>query len=37
MAVTSLELAKVAAVAADDKKATDISLIDLTGLSDMCD
>ena len=37
MAVTSLELAKVAAVAADDKKATDISLIDLTGLSDVCD
>ncbi len=37
MAVTSLELAKVAAVAADDKKATDIVLIDLTGLSDVCD
>ena len=37
MAVTSLELAKVAAVAADDKKATDISLIGLTGLSDVCD
>ncbi len=37
MAVTSLELAKVAAVAADDKKATDISLVDLTGLSDVCD
>ncbi len=37
MAVTPLELAKVAAVAADDKKATDIVLIDLTEASDICD
>ena len=37
MPVTSLELAKVAAVAADDKKATDIVLIDLTQVSDVCD
>ena len=37
MAVTSLELAKVAAVAADDKKATDIVLIDLSEVSDVCD
>lgn len=37
MSVTPLELAKVAAVAADDKKATDIVLIDLTGVSDVCD
>ncbi|MBQ9005439.1 MAG: ribosome silencing factor [Atopobiaceae bacterium] len=37
MAVTSLELAKVAAVAADDKKATDIVLLDLTQVSDVCD
>lgn len=37
MAVTPLELAKVAAIAADDKKATDIVLIDLVGVSDVCD
>ena len=30
MAVTPLELAKAAAVAADDKKATDLVLIDLS-------
>lgn len=37
MAVTPLELAKVAATAADDKKATDIQMIDLSGMSDICD
>lgn len=37
MAVTPLELAKVAAIAADDKKATDIVLIDLTEATDVCD
>ena len=37
MAVTSLEMAKVAAVAADSKKASDIALIDLTGETDVCD
>jgi len=37
MTVTPLELAKVAAAAADDKKATDIVLLDLTGISDVCD
>ena len=37
MSVTPLELAKVAAAAADDKKAYDIALLDLTQLSDMCD
>lgn len=37
MAVTPLELAKVAARAADDKKATDIVLLDLAGVSDVCD
>ncbi|MGN0070435.1 MAG: ribosome silencing factor [Atopobiaceae bacterium] len=37
MSVTPLELAKVAAAAADSKKAYDISLLDLTELSDMCD
>jgi len=37
MAVTPLELAKVAATAADDKKATDIIVLDLTGKSDVCD
>ena len=35
MSVTPLELAKVAAAAADDKKAYDIALLDLTQLSDM--
>lgn len=34
---TPLELAKVAAIAADEKKATDIMLLDLTGQSDVCD
>lgn len=37
MAVTPFELAKVAATAADDKKASDIILLDLTGQSDVCD
>ncbi len=37
MAVTPLELAKVAATAADDKKATDILVLDLTDKSDACD
>lgn len=37
MAVTPLELAKIAASAADDKKATDILALDLTDKSDVCD
>lgn len=37
MALTPLEIAKVAATAADDKKATDIVLLDLTGISDVTD
>lgn len=37
MPVTPLELAKVAAVAADSKKATDIVLIDLSSKTDVCD
>ena len=37
MAVTPLELAKIAAAAADDKKATDILMLDLTDKSDVCD
>ena len=37
MAVTPLELAKVAATAADDKKATDILVLDLSASSDVCD
>lgn len=37
MPVSSLELARVAAVAADSKKATDILLLDLTGQTDVCD
>lgn len=37
MSFTSLELARVAALAADSKKATDIVLLDLTGLTDVCD
>ncbi len=37
MALTPLELAKIAATAADEKKATDILLLDLTGISDVCD
>lgn len=34
---TPLELAKVAAAAADEKKATDIMLLDLEDQSDVCD
>lgn len=37
MPIDALELAKVAATAADDKKATDLLLIDLTELSDVCE
>lgn len=37
MSVTPLELARIAATAADEKKATDILLLDLRGLSDVCD
>lgn len=37
MAITPLELAKIAATAADDKKATDILVLDLTDKSDVCD
>ncbi len=37
MAVTPLELAKIAATAADDKKAVDILALDLTDKSDVCD
>ena len=37
MAVTSLELAKIAATAADDKKATDIIVLDLSTTTDVCD
>lgn len=37
MAYTSLELAKVAAISADAKKAFDIEVLDLTGISDVCD
>lgn len=36
MALTPLEVAKVAATAADDKKATDILVLDLSDLSDVC-
>jgi ribosome-associated protein len=35
--VTPMEIARIAAVAADSKKATDILLLDLEGLSDVCD
>lgn len=34
---TPFEIAKIAATAADDKKASDIVLLDLTGQSDVCD
>jgi ribosome-associated protein len=37
MASTSFELARVAAMAADEKKARDLLLIDLTDVSDVCD
>ena len=37
MAATPYELARVAAIAADDKKATDIVLLDLENDSDVCE
>lgn len=37
MATTPFELARIAANAADSKKATDIILLDLEGMSDVCD
>lgn len=37
MAVTPYEIAEIAATAADDKKASDIVLLDLTTQSDVCD
>lgn len=37
MAVTSLDIANVATVAADAKKASDIVLINLIGTTDVCD
>ena len=37
MAVTPYELARIAAVAADAKKATDVVVLDLTSVSDVCD
>jgi ribosome-associated protein len=37
MAVAPIELARIAALAADEKKATDIVVLDLTSLSDVCD
>lgn len=37
MSVTPLELAKVAAFAADSKKAADVVLLDLSAKTDVCD
>ena len=37
MSYTAFELARVAAMAADSKKATDIVLLDLSGQTDVCD
>ncbi len=37
MAATPLELARAAAMAADQKKAEDLVVIDLTDASDVCD
>ncbi len=37
MSVSAYELAQVAAVAADDKQADDIVLLDLTEVSDLCE
>ena len=37
MSVTPFELATIAATAADDKKAHEICVLDLTELSDVCD
>ena len=37
MTVTPLELAKVAARAADSKKAEDVTCLDLSSMTDVCD
>ena len=37
MATTPFELARICAMAADEKKASDLTLLDLSGLSDVCD
>lgn len=37
MVTTPFELARIAATSANSKKATDIVLLDLQGLSDVCD
>lgn len=37
MSVTATELARIAFAAADAKKAEDIVLLDLSGMSDVCD
>jgi ribosome-associated protein len=37
MATTPFEIARIAAKAASGKKATDVMLLDLRGLSDVCD
>ncbi len=37
MAVTPFELARIAAAAADDKKAKDILVLDLSDQTDVCD
>ena len=37
MSCTPLELAKVAALAADSKKGSDIVLLDLSSKTDVCD
>lgn len=37
MKVTSLDVARIAALAADAKKAEDLLVLDLSKLSDMCD
>ena len=37
MTVTPSELARIAVMAADEKKGSDIVALDLTGLSDVCD
>ena len=37
MSVTPLELARVAALAADSKKASDVVLLDLSTKTDVCD
>ena len=37
MTATPLEIAKVAALAADSKKASDVVLLDLSSMTDVCD